>query len=143
MATDATLEIVGLNEMLRGFGGKPLAPLRRVVVDAKGEPVRGEGGEVVERELPRDQQLTLGNILLNLVARMEPEGQPKDIILQRRVGDRLYEAMETDGAYTAGTAALAILRKAARQNQPGYPVLVIAQAWEAIGSGEDEFPGAS
>ncbi len=137
MPIDAMLEITGLNEMLRGYGGKPLEPLRRAVLDDKGQPVRDEDGDVLEKELPRDQQLTLGNILLNLVARMEPEGTPKEIVLQRRVGDRLYEAMENGAAYTAGTAALAVLRKAARQNKPGYPVLIIAQAWEALGTGED------
>jgi len=118
---DAVLKLAGLNEPIRGFGGRPLPPLK----DAQGEP------------LPADEQLTLGNVLLNLVATMDPEGKAKDIIVQRRVGDAIYAAMADGGTYDAGSIAVGLLRKAATQNKPGYRVLILGQVWEAIGTGDD------
>jgi hypothetical protein len=116
---DATITISGLNEKLRDFDGSEVV-------------LRDEEGKA----LPETRQLTLGNVLLGVITRMTPPEEPKRIILARRLGERIAEAMENSGEFVAGSAALGILRDAAKHNGPGYTVPVLAQVWLAIGDGD-------
>ncbi len=117
---DATIAISGLNAKLRDFDGSEVV-------------LRDEAGKA----LPEARQLTLGNVLLGLITRMQPPEEPKRIMLARKVGERIAEAMDGAGEYVAGSAALGILREAARHNGASYTVPVLAQVWVAIGDGDE------
>ena len=120
---DATITITGMNEKIKDPRGKEVT-----ILDAEG------------KEAPADTQMTLGNVLLMLVTRMKVPEKPRQIILAQRVLERIAEASDGEGEYTAGSAALGILREAAKQNGPGYLIPVMAQVWLAIGTGEPDEP---
>jgi hypothetical protein len=104
-------------------------------------PAQDQEGNPLVEDIPADELMTLGNILLMLVMRMKPEPKPREILLQGRVFDKLGEAIEAGTDYEVGTVALGILRKATEQNASGYAPWVLTRVWNAIGTGEkDEEP---
>ena len=138
MADDprATIVMTGLNEYLYKPGRKErLEPQRAItaVRDAQGNITGQEPGEA----LPREQQAVLGQVLINLLSTMKTEGlTPGKLRLIGKLIDRLEEAVDGDGSYEAGEMALGLLREAARSNGMGYRPYLLAQVWEAIGTGE-------
>ena len=125
-----TLEITGLKEPIKDFTGAAL-----ILQDQRtGLP------------LPDDQQLKLGDVFLNLLGQMQAggqaqQGQPppltgKEAVFAYGIGQRIAEAMEGDGTYTAGEAALGILRRVVDENRIGYILKVIGPVARALGMGE-------
>ncbi len=127
-----TLEIVGLNDPLKDFNGEPFKSITRNLLT----------GEII-----REEEISLGDALSNLLGTMttgqaqassQQPGQPalltgKEVILVYSVGQRIAEAMEADGKYSAGEAALSILRRSAKENRFGYYVKLLAQVYLALG----------
>ena len=133
----ATMVIEGLNEQLFKPGRRErMEPLRRMtpVLDERGQPTgRVEEGEV----LPREEQLVLGQVLINLLMTTKTEGMsPGKIRLLGKLVDRLEEKTAAGEPYDAGEMALGWLREAAKQNGMNYRPYLLAQVLDIIGTGE-------
>ena len=117
---DAMLKIENLNERIKDFGGSEV-----VLYDAEGQ------------SLPKDQQFTFGNILLNLLTRLKPE-TPQQIIRARKLGEKIAGAMDGAGECEVSVSEMAMLREAAKQNGPTYTIPVLGYAMLCLGMSETE-----
>ena len=132
----ATMVLEGLNEHLFKPGRKErMAPRREVrpVLDAQGRPT----GEVAEGdELPREEQFTLGQVLINLLMTAKQPDSMGKIRALGKVVDRLEAAVEANEPYEAGEIALGLMREAIRHNGMGYRPYLLAQLLDVVGTGE-------
>ncbi len=133
----ATMMIGGLHEYLFKPGRRErMEPRREMkpVLDERGQATgRVEEGEV----LPREEQLVLGQVLIDLLMTAKTEGMaPTRIRLLGKLVDRLEEKTAAGEAYEAGEVALGIMREAVKQNGMSYRPYLLAQVLDSIGTGE-------
>ena len=139
MADDpkATIVIDGLHEYLFKPGRRERLEPRREARPARDEQGRPTGRVEEGPELPREEQLILGQVLINLLMTAKTEGMsPGKIRLLGKVVDRLDEHTESGEPYEAGEVALGLLREAVRNNGLGYRAYLLAQVLDKIGTGE-------
>jgi len=78
------------------------------------------------------EPLTLGRVLIDLLATMQGVA-PAKALIANRISGRIMDTIENGETYKAGEIAVGIMREALEQNHAGFPLRVIALAAEALG----------